>query len=300
MTIDTRLQELAPDPAYSAEQVALIRAQVLDRAVAVDDAPRHRLLRRPGRRLLVGGALALTVAGALIIGPVLDSGPGPFAANALTPLAQAAQRTEVPPLSNGRVLHRTTEHRMTEAASGKVTTMRQEEWTLGDGTFYRQTTVDGQESGPVEFSGPPASDDFTPGEIAALPADPAGLLEAVKDSPQAAHYCGDGCSGEQALLGTIIYRGYAPTKVWAAAIEAYGSFDDVQVRVDKAKRLTYVTEVAKGGPLTMRFDSATGRLLGYHSTSPQDGGRTDTMRVLLSKVETGVPPRIVADAQRPE
>jgi hypothetical protein len=299
MTIDTRLQELAPDPAYSAEQVGLIRARVLDRAAALDDTSRRRTLPRPGRRLLVGGALALTVGGALIIGPVLDPAPGPFAANALTPLAQAAQRTEVPPLSNGRVLHRTTEHRMTEAASGKVTNMRQEEWTLGDGTFYRQTTVDG-EVGPVEYSGPSASDDFTPGEIAALPTDPAGLLKAVKNSPQAASYCGDGCSGEQSLLGTIIYRGYAPTKVWAAAIEAYGSFDDVQVRVDEAKHLTYVTEVAKGGPLTMRFDSATGRLLGYHSTSPQDGGRTDTMRALLSKVENGVPARIVSDARRQE
>lgn len=299
MTIDTRLHELAPDPAYSAEQVALIRARVLDRATALDEAPRHWPLRRPRRRLLVGVALAMTVAGALTLGPVLDSGPGPFAANALTPLAQAAQRTEVPPLSNGRVLHRVTEHRMAEAATGKVITMRQEEWTLGDGTFYRRTTVDGAEAGPVEFSGPPASDDLTPGEIAALPTDPAGLLKAVKDSPQAAQ-CGEGCSGEQALLGTIIYRGYAPTKVWAAAIEAYGSFDDVQVRVDEAKHLTYVTEVAKGGPLTMRFDSATGQLLGYDSTSPQDGGRTDTMRVLLSKVEDGVPARVVADAQQPE
>ena len=295
MTIDSRLHELAPDPAYSAEQVSLIRARVLDRAVALEDVSRPRPQRRPGRRLLVGGALAMTVAGALIVGPVLDSGPGPFAANALTPLAQAAQRTEVPPLSNGRVLHRTTEHRMTDS-SGKVTIMRQEEWTLGDGTFYRRTTVDGEEAGPVEFSGPPASDDFTPGEIAALPTDPAGLLKAVKDSPQAAHYCGAGCTGEQALVGTIIYRGYAPTKVWAAAIEAYGSFDDVEVRVDEAKHLTYVTEIAKGGPLTMRFDSATGRLLGYHSTSPQDGGRTDTMRVLLSRVEGGVPAQIVANA----
>ncbi|MCW2790707.1 MAG: hypothetical protein JWP56_3010, partial [Aeromicrobium sp.] len=49
-----------------------------------------------------------------------------------------------------------------------------------------------------------------------------------------------------------------------------------------------------------RFDSATGRLLGYHSTSPQDGGRTDTMRALLSKVENGVPARIVSDARRQE
>jgi hypothetical protein len=298
LTIDIRLQELAPDPAYSAERVALIRARVLDRAAAHDDASRRRHLPRPGRRVLVGGALALTVAGALIIGPVLDSGPGPFAANALTPLAQAAQRTEVPPLSNGRVLHRTTEHRMTEAASGKVTTMKEEEWTLGDGTFYRQTTVDG-DVGPVEYSGTAAPDDFTPGEIAALPTDPAGLLKAVKDSPQAANNVVDP-KAAQPLLGAIIYRGYAPTKVWAAAIEAYGSFDDVQVRVDEVKHLTYVTEVAKGGPLTMRFDSATGRLLGYDSTSPQDGGRTDTMRVLLSKVENGVPARIVGNAQRPE
>ena len=91
-------------------------------------------------------------------------------------------------------------------------------------------------------------------------------------------YCEDGCSGEQALLGTIIHRGYGPTKVWAEAIEAYGTFDDVQVRVDEAKRLAYVTEVTKGGPLTMRFDSATGRLLGYDSTSPQDGGWNETTK----------------------
>lgn len=103
---------------------------------------------------------------------------------------------------------------------------------------------------------------------------------------------------KQALLGTIIYRGYAPTKVWAAAIEAYGSFDDVKVHIDQAKRLTYVTEVAKGGPLTMRFDSATGRLLGYSSTSPQDGGSTETMKVSLSRVEDGVPARITDSAKR--
>ena len=294
MTVDTRLQEAAPDLTFSAERVAVVRAQVLDRAIAHDSARRLRS-QRPARRLLVGGALALAVAGALILGPVLKPGPSPFAANALTPLAQAAQRTEVPPLSNGRVLHRITEHRMTEAASGKVTTMREEEWTLGDGSYYRQMTVAG-DVGPVEYSDAPGSDDFSPGEIAALPTDPAGLLKAVKDSPQARN-CGDGCSGEQGLLGTIIYRGYAPTKVWAAAIEAYGSFDDVQVRVDQAKRLTYVTEVAKGGPLTMRFDSATGQLLGYESTSPQDGGRTDVMRVHLSKVEDGVPTRITDSVQ---
>jgi hypothetical protein len=187
---------------------------------------------------------------------------------------------------------------MTEAASGKVTNVRQEEWTLGDGTFYRQTTVDG-EVGPVEYLDFTSPGEFTPREIADLPTSPAGLLKAVKDSPQAANGVGDP-RGVQGLLGAIIYRGYAPTKVWAAAIEAYGSFDDVQVRVDEAKGLTYVTEVAKGGPLMTRFDSATGRLLGYDATSPQDGGRTDTMRVLLSRVENGVPARIVEDAKPPE
>lgn len=297
MTVDIRLEELAPDPAHSAERVARIRAQVLARAAALDHAPRRRPQQRPGRRWAVSGALAAVAAGALVIGPTLIPNADPFAANALTPLARAAERTEVPPLSNGRVLHRTTEYRTTATASGKVTTMRWDEWTLGDGTFYRQSTVDGTVS-PVEYWDMSSPDDFTPREIAALPTDPAGLLRAVKDSPQAANNIGAVRHPEQALLGAIIYGGYAPTKVWAAAIEAYGSFDDVRVRVDEAKSLTYVTEVAKGGPLTMLFDSTTGQLLGYDSTSPQDGGRTETMRVRLSKVEDGVPARIADGAQR--
>lgn len=296
MTVDTRLEELIPDSAYSAERVARIRTQVLARAAALDEAPQPRTQRGPQKRWMVGGVVAAAAAGALVIGPTLIPNADPFAANALTPLAQAAERTEVPPLSDGRVLHRTTEHRMTETATGKVTTVRWDEWTLGDGTFYRQTTVDGKVE-PPQYWDIIASDEFTPGEIAALPTDPAGLLEAVKDSPQAATNTGGDYRPEQALVGTIIYRGYAPTKVWAAAIEAYGSFDDVQVRTDEAKNLTFVTEIAKGGPLTMRFDSTTGQLLGYDSTSPQDGGRTDTMRVLLAKVEDGVPDRIIDAAQ---
>ena len=297
MTVDTRLEELAPDLAHSAERVAHIRAQVLARAGALDHAARRQPQQRPGRRWMMGGVVAVAAASALVIGPTLIPNADPFAANALTPLAQAAEHTEVPPLSNGRVLHRTTEYRTTETASGKVTNMRWEEWTLDDGTFYRQTTVDGTID-PVEYWDTSSSDDFTPREIAALPTDPAGLLKAVKDSPQASNNIGGDRRPEQALLGTIIYRGYAPTKVWAAAIEAYGSFDDVQVRVGEAKNLTYVTEVAKGGPLTMLFDSTTGQLLGYDSTSPQDGGRTETMRVRLSKVEDGVPARIADGAQR--
>lgn len=293
MTVDTRLEELAPDLAYSAERVALIRAQVLARAAG--DAPR-RQPQRSHRRWMVGGIVAVAAASALIIGPTLIPNAEPFAANALTPLAQAAERTEVPPLSNGRVLHRTTEHRMTETETGKVITMRWDEWTLGDGTFYRQTTVDGKVE-PVQYWDIVGSDEFTPGEIAALPTDPAALLKAVKDSPKATPYLAGDRPVERDLIGTIIYRGYAPTKVWAAAIEAYGSFDDVQVRVDEAKNLTYVTEIVKGGPLTMRFDSTTGQLRGYDSTSPQDGGRTDTMRVSLSRVEDGVPARIVDGAK---
>lgn len=69
-------------------------------------------------------------------------------------------------------------------------------------------------------------------------------------------------------------------------------------RSDEAKNLTFVTEVAKGGPLTMRFDSTTGQLLGYDSTSPQDDGWTETMRVSLSRVEDGVPARISDGVQR--
>ena len=297
MTVDTRLQELAPDPELSAERVALIRAQVLARAGALDHTPRRRPQQRPGRRWMVGGVVAVAAASALVIGPTLIPKADPFAANALTPLAQAAERTEVPPLSDGRVLHRTTEYRMTETASGKVTNMRWEEWTLDDGTFYRQTTVDGT-VGPTEHWDTPSSSDFTPREIAALPTDPARLLKAVEGSPQASSYSGGDRAGEQSLLGTIIYGGYAPTKVWAAAIEASGSFDDVQVRVDEAKNLTFVTEVAKGGPLTILFDSTTGQLLGYDSTSPQDGGRTETMKVSLSEVEDGLPTRIADGAQR--
>lgn len=296
MTVDTRLHELAPDPAYSAERIALVRAQILARAVALDDAPAPRPRRRP--RLLVGGALAVAAAAALIVGPVVDSGPGPFAANALTPLAQAAEHTEVPPLSDGRVWHRITDYKSTQTTSGKVTNMRWEEWTLGNGTFYRQTTVDGKIF-PVELWDIPSPDEFTPSQVAALPTDPASLLKAVEDSPQAANNVADPRAA-QALLGAIIYRGYAPTKVWAAAIEAYGSFDDVQVRVDEPNNLTFVTEIAKGGPLTMRFNSTTGQLLGYDSTSPQDGGLTSTMRVRLSTVETALPARIADEAQRPE
>ncbi len=295
MTVDTRLEELAPDLAYSAEQVARIRAQVLSRAASVEDAQR-RQPQQLHRRWIVGGVVAVAAACALVIAPTLIPNAEPFAANALTPLAQAAERTEVPPLSNGRVLHRTTEHRMTETATGKVTIMEWDEWTLGDGTFYRQTTVDGKAE-LVEYWDIIGSDEFTPGEIAALPTDPAGLLKAVKDSPKATPYLVGDRPVEQDLIGTIIYRGYAPTKVWAAAIEAYGSFDDVQVRVDESKDLTYVTEIVKGGPLTMQFDSTTGQLLGYDSTSPQDGGRTDTMRVSLSRVEDGVPARIVEGAK---
>lgn len=298
MTVETRLQELAPDLEHSAERVALIRSQVLARAVAVDHASGHRPQQRPVRRWVAGGVVAAAAAGALVVGPTLVPDPaGPFAANALTPLAQAAERTEVPPLSNGRVLHRTTGYRQTDTTSGKVTTMRWEEWTRENGSFYRRTTVDGK-VGPIEYWNSVPSGDFTPGEIAALPTDPARLLKAVTESPQAASSDGGDVPVARYLLGTIIYRGYAPTKVWAAAIEAYGSFQNVQVHTDKAKNLTYVTEVAKGGPITMRFDSGTGKLLGYDWTSPEDGGRAETMTVFLSKVEDGVP-AWVADTARP-
>lgn len=296
MTVDTRLQQLAPDPAHSAERVAHIRAQVLARASAAD-RPSRRLPRlAQGRRRVAGGIVAVAAASAMVIGPTVWPTSDPFAANALTPLAQAAESTEVPPLSNGRVLHRTTEYHTTETASGKVTNMRWEEWTLDDGTFYRRTTVDGKTS-PVEYMDTPSSADFAPREIAALPTDPADLLKAVRESPEASSYLGGDRSAERQLLGMIIYGGYAPTRVWAAAVEAYGSFDDVRVRVDEARNQTLVTEVAKGGPLTMLFDNSTGQLLGYDSTSPQDGGRTETMRVVLSKVEDSVPARIVNDAR---
>lgn len=297
MTIDTRLQELAPEIAQSKERTAAIRAQVLTRAAAVD-SPSPQAARRVGRRWLIGGVLAVAAAGALVFGPVLNSpDAGPFAANALTPLAQAAKGTEVSPLTGGRVLHRTTEHRMTEMASGKTTLMQWEEWTRDDGRFYRQTTVDGK-TGPVEYWDVLSSSDFTPRDIADLPTDPGGLIEAIRESSQASSLIAQGDAVVRELLGAIIYRGYAPTKVWAAAIEAYGSFDDVQVHVDVAKNRTFVTEVAKGGPLTMQFDSATGQLLGYDSTSPQDGGRSDTMRVTLSRVEDGVPPSITENVKQ--
>jgi hypothetical protein len=47
MTVDIRLQELAPDPAHSAERVAGIRAQVLATAAALDRAPQRRPQMRP-------------------------------------------------------------------------------------------------------------------------------------------------------------------------------------------------------------------------------------------------------------
>lgn len=291
MTIDSRLQELAPNPEHSTERVARIRADVLARAAALDTTPERRTPARPSRRWMVSGIAAAAAVSALLIVPGQMSDDDVFAANALTPLAQAAERTDVPALANGRVLHRITDYRQTAASSGEVTLMRWEEWTLADGSFYRQTTVDGK-VGPVEHWDNASSTDLTPNEIAALPTNPADLLAALRNSPHVPVHSGDAQPGEQALLGTIIYGGYAPTEVWAAAIEAYGSFDDVEVRTDEAKNLTHVTMIEKGGPLTMRFDSATGQLRGYESTSSQDGARSETMTVRLSEVEDRLPARI--------
>ena len=296
MTIDNRLEELAPSHAQSAERVTRIRDEVLAHAVASHrPAPERPAWRTRSRRpWLLAGAAAAACATALVVGPTLAPAPEPFAANALTPLARAAEQTEVPPLSGGRVLHRVTQYRQTQGTSERVTVMKWEEWTLNDGTYYRQTTVDG-EAGPIEYWDA-APSEFSPSEIAALPTDPAKLLEAVEGSEQVTSSLqGDRSAAEEAL-GRIIYGGYAPTKVWAAAIEAYGSFDDVQVRVDEEKKLTFVTEVAKGGPLTMLFDSRTGQLRGYDATSPQDGGATESMRVSLSQVEDGLPARVADDA----
>jgi len=291
MNVDSRVRELAPDLDRSQERVARLRAQVLRRATDPGNRPSLQSGRPSVRRWVMGGVIATAAASALVVGPTLIPNTEPFAANALTPLAQAAEKIDVPPLSGGRVLHRITEYRQTETTSGKVTLVRWEEWTLADGEYYRQITVDGKIA-PVEYMDVISSVDFTPRQIAALPTDPAALLEAIEDSPQAAHSSTDP-NAAQALLSTIIYRGYAPTKVWAAAIEAYGSFDDVRVRVDEARGITFVTETAKGGPITERFDTATGQLLGYDSTSPQDGGRTEAMRVISSKVENDIPAQIV-------
>jgi hypothetical protein len=296
MTVDDRLRDLAPDPTQSAERAARLRAQVLARATAVDAAPRSRP-RRPVRRWVAAGLVTAAVASALVIGPTLVPDADSFAANALTPLARAAESTDVPPLSDGRALHRVTEYRTTEMSTGKVTLMTWDEWTLEDGTFYRQTTVDGK-VGPVEYWDTPGSTELSPKDIADLPTDPAALLDAVEKSPEVTSTIASDRDPAKALLGTIIYGGYAPTKVWAAAIEAYGSFEDVQVRTDAAEGRTYVTEIVKGGPLVLSFDSNTGRLLGYDSTTTQDGRRTETMRVLVSKVEPRVPAGVVDGAKK--
>ena len=291
MNVTTRLAAFAPDLARSSERTASIREQVLARATAVDLASRRRRDRTRRCRLLLGSAVAVLAAGALVIGPGLIPDEAPLSANALTPLAQAAERTEVSPLSGGRVLHRITEYRRTDTRTGQVSIRQDNEWTRADGSSYRQTTVDGT-VGPTEHRSTISSDDFTPQEIAALPTNPADLLKALRQSSQVTTSAGSDRPAEAFALDTIIYGGYAPTKIWSAAIQAFGSFDDVRVHVDEGKNLTLVTEVVKGGPLTMRFDSTTGQLLGYDSTSPEDGGSTETMRVRLSEVAQAVPSRI--------
>jgi hypothetical protein len=291
MNVDSRLQELAPSHEYSTDRAACIRVDVLARATALNTVPERRSSARAGRRWMVSGIAAVAAVSALLIVPTQMRHDDAFAANALTPLARAAERTEVPALANRQVLHRITDYRQTVTSSGAATLVRWEEWTLADGTLFRQTTVDGK-IGPVERWANVPSTHLTPSEIAALPTNPADLLVTLRNSPRS----DDDPLGEQALLGTIIYDGYAPTGVWAAAIEAYGSFDDVEVRTDKSKNLTYVNVVAKGGPLAMRFDSTTGQLRGYESTSPQDGGRSESMTVRLSRVEEELPPRVVDEA----
>ncbi|WP_300681455.1 hypothetical protein [Nocardioides sp.] len=293
MTIDTRLADLAPDVARSADRTARLRDTVLTRAVADHDV-RRPATPHPRRRWLVAGAVAATCAGVFVVGPTLVPHTDSFAVNALTPLAQAAARTTVPPLSGGRVYHRITSERQTSQVTGEVSAWRTEEWTRGDGTLYRRITVNGKVA-PTELWTPGTGDRLTPAEIAALPTDPAALIQALGETRQSERVSVRDAAEE--LLAEVIYGGYAPTGVWVAAIEAYGSFDDVHVRVDAKQRLTYVTDIEKGGPLTMVFDSATGQLRGYDSVSPEDGGFTATMRVSLSRVEEALPEGVAEHAQ---
>lgn len=292
MLLDERLTALAPD---SRERVAALREDVLDRALrATPPVATSR------RRWLAGGVAAATVAAALVVGPTLLPSHDGAAANPLTPLAQAAAKSGMPTLDKGQVLHRVLRIKQV-GGDGKVEIDRRDDyWTLADGREYRRMTdfrpgIEPKYRVITTYEDVVGGGDFTPAEIAKLPTEPEALLEAIGKSRQAKNAPGFDLRRE--LLLQIIYRGYAPAKVWAAAIEALGSFPEVKVDTSQVGLTTVSFWMdSKEGTDAMTFRDSDGALVAQRADTAQDGGAVETVEVPVNEVLDEVPADVRAAA----
>lgn len=294
MLLDERITTLAPDPAESRERVAALRGEVLDQALRT--APRSS----SRRRWVAGGLAAATVAAALVVGPTLMPSHDGTAPNPLTPLAQAAAKSGMPALDAGQVLHRVVRAKQV-GGDGKVQIdTRYDYWTLADGRQYERRTdfrpgIEPRYRVVTDYSDAVGSDSFTPAQIARLPTQPGALLDALADSPQAASYGGG--DPRQALLLQILYNGYAPAKVWAAAIEALGGYPEVRIDTSQVGLTTVSYWMdSKEGTDAMTFRDSDGALVSQRATTAQDGGATYTAEVPVNEIVDGVPPGVKAEA----
>lgn len=312
MLLDERLTALAPDPAESGERVAALRGDVLDRALDQTHVQAHAQARaqalrsasrgRARRRWAISGLAAATVAAALVVGPTLLPSHDGMPPNPLTPLAQAAARSGMPALDRGQVLHRVV--RATQVGGdGKVQIdARYDYWTLADGRSYERRTDFRPEIAPkyrvvTTYEDVVGGGDLTPAEIAKLPTEPEALLEAIGRSRQAGN--APGLDLRRDLLLQILYKGYAPSKVWAAAIEALGSFPEVKVDTSEVGLTTVSFWMdSKEGTDAMTFRDSDGALVAQRATTTQDGGATYTAEVPVNEILDAVPAGVRAAALR--
>ena len=295
MSID-HLFAISPALETSTPRVEELRADILERA---HQEPAQTARSARHRRPLLVSAAAAAVAAALVVGPSLLPGDGPGRPNPHAAVAAAAERSGLPTVGRGQVLHRVERIRQT-GARGLQIDARQESWTLPDGTSYERRTDLRPQADPaakvsVSYDDVVAGDQFTPAQVAGLPTDPDDLMQALAGSRQAENRGPDTVGVARELLIQIIVDGYAPADVWSAAIAALGATPGIEVRHDAARGETTVSHwmESKRGEESLVLRDSDGALLRLRAESRQDGGAVQTSRFAVDVVD-----EVPADVRR--
>lgn len=301
MSVD---QHLSPSPVLesSTRRAAELREDVLLRAADVGLNAPTRLGHRRGR--VVGlGLAAASVAAALLVAPTLLSSDDDGRPNPLAGIAVAAERSDRPPLEDGRVIHRVELTRQTSTSKDLQIDRRTDTWVLRDGRSFERTTDLRSGTAPddrvVTSASGPMGGLRTPAAVAGLPTDPDELVRRVADLPPDAEL--DGPARQRATEGllAVLYDGYAPADVYAAALRAFGSLPGLRVVHDAVAGETTVSHwmTSKRGDEVLTFRDRDGALVRLRASTSQDGGAEQTSRFSVETVD-GVPADVRRAAER--
>lgn len=301
MSVD---QHLSPSPVLesSALRTAELREDVLLRAAATRTADPTPLGRH--RRHVAGlGLGAASLAAALLVAPTLLPSDDTGRPNPLAGIAAAAERSDRPALEDGQVVHRVERTRQTSTSKDLQIDRRTDTWVLRDGRSFERTTDLRPSTAPadrvVTSSSGPSGGLRTPAAVADLPTDPDDLVRRVAGLPPGAEL--DGPARQRATEGllAVLYDGYAPADVHAAALEAFGSLPGLRVDHDAAAGETTVSHwmTSKRGDEVLTFRDRDGALVRLRASSSQDGGAEQTSQFSVETVD-GVPADVRRAAER--